>query len=156
MNIGLVAHDNKKKELAQFVFAYRNYLEKHNIYATGLTGEIVKQTSDIELTIFQPGSLGGNQEMGAMISKNQLDMLLFFRDPLTKQSHEPDHSELMRLCDVQKIPVATNMGAAEIFVLGLHRGNVGWRDVVRDTQEQDILKKELLKNLNDVTKFIRF
>lgn len=156
MNIGLVAHDNKKKELTQFVYAYKNYLEKHNIFATGLTGELVKEKTGLELTLFQPGSLGGNQEMGAMISKNELDMLLFFRDPLNKQAHESDNSELMRLCDVQKIPVATNMASAEIFVLGLHKGNVDWREIVRENKEQEKIKTELLKGLQNFANIIKF
>ncbi|MFV0556557.1 MAG: methylglyoxal synthase [Lactovum sp.] len=154
MKIGLVAHDNKKKEMAQFIYAYKMYLEKHEIFATGLTGELVHEKVGIDITIFQPGSLGGNQEMGAMISKNELDMLLFFRDPINKKTNESDHSELLRLCDFQKIPVATNMASAEIFVLGLHKGNVGWREIVQKNREQEIIKKELLKGLNNITNIL--
>ncbi|OEC01887.1 methylglyoxal synthase [Lysinibacillus sphaericus] len=127
MKIALIAHDRKKDNLVQFAIAYRNILNEHTLYATGTTGQRVMEATSLEITRFRSGPLGGDQQIGAMIANNDMDMVIFFRDPLTAQPHEPDVSALIRLCDVYQVPLATNMGTAEILLKGLQEGFVDWR-----------------------------
>ncbi|WP_070121119.1 methylglyoxal synthase [Bacillus marinisedimentorum] len=133
MNIALIAHDKKKREIIQFALAYKQVLEQHSLYATGTTGKKIKEATGLDITRFESGPLGGDQQIGAMVAKNEMDMILFFRDPLTAQPHEPDVSALLRLCDVYGIPLATNLGTAEILVQGLKRGDLQWRRIVHGT-----------------------
>ncbi|MBB5178668.1 methylglyoxal synthase [Planomicrobium koreense] len=127
MNIALIAHDRKKDDLIQFVTAYQPILSEHTLYATGTTGRRIIDETDLDVIRFQSGPLGGDQQIGAMIAQNEMDMIIFFRDPLTAQPHEPDVSALMRLCDVYNVPLATNMGTAEVLLKGLEQGFVNWR-----------------------------
>jgi len=127
MKIALIAHDRKKDNLVQFAIAYQNILQEHTLYATGTTGQRVIEATGLEVTRFRSGPLGGDQQIGAMIANNDMDMVIFFRDPLTAQPHEPDVSALIRLCDVYQVPLATNMGTAEILLKGLQEGFVDWR-----------------------------
>ena len=127
MKIALIAHDRKKDNLVQFAIAYRDILNEHTLYATGTTGQRVIDATSLEVTRFRSGPLGGDQQIGAMIANNDMDMVIFFRDPLTAQPHEPDVSALIRLCDVYQVPLATNMGTAEILLKGLQEGFVDWR-----------------------------
>ncbi|MEH7415140.1 methylglyoxal synthase [Neobacillus drentensis] len=132
MNIALIAHDQKKNDLVQFVTAYRDIFAKHTLFATGTTGGRINEATGLEVTRFKSGPLGGDQEIGAMIAKNQMDAIFFFRDPLTAQPHEPDVTALVRLCDVYSIPLATNMGTAELLIRGLEMGLLEWRNVVKE------------------------
>ncbi|KPN95342.1 methylglyoxal synthase [Lysinibacillus sp. ZYM-1] len=127
MKIALIAHDRKKDNLVQFAIAYKDILLEHSLYATGTTGQRVIEATGLEVTRFRSGPLGGDQQIGAMIANNDMDMVIFFRDPLTAQPHEPDVSALIRLCDVYQVPLATNMGTAEILLKGLQEGFVDWR-----------------------------
>ncbi|MGE7694345.1 methylglyoxal synthase [Lysinibacillus sp. NPDC094177] len=127
MKIALIAHDRKKDNLVQFAIAYRDILNEHMLFATGTTGQRVIEATGLEVTRFRSGPLGGDQQIGAMIANNDMDMIIFFRDPLTAQPHEPDVSALIRLCDVYQVPLATNMGTAEILLKGLQEGFVDWR-----------------------------
>lgn len=132
MNIALIAHDKKKSDMIQFAIAYRDLLAVHTLYATGTTGLRVKEATGLPVHRFQSGPLGGDQQIGAMIADNAMDLVLFFRDPLTAQPHEPDVSALIRLCDVYAIPLATNMGTAEILVRNLNKGTFDFRDVAKN------------------------
>ncbi|WHF25434.1 methylglyoxal synthase [Bacillus altitudinis] len=132
MNIALIAHDKKKSDMIQFAIAYRDLLADHTLYATGTTGLRVKEATGLPIHRFQSGPLGGDQQIGAMIADNAMDLVLFFRDPLTAQPHEPDVSALIRLCDVYAIPLATNMGTAEILVRNLNKGTFDFRDVAKN------------------------
>ncbi|AKC66412.1 methylglyoxal synthase [Bacillus altitudinis MN12] len=132
MNIALIAHDKKKSDMIQFAIAYRDLLADHTLYATGTTGLRVKEATGLPVHRFQSGPLGGDQQIGAMIADNAMDLVLFFRDPLTAQPHEPDVSALIRLCDVYAIPLATNMGTAEILVRNLNKGTFDFRDVAKN------------------------
>jgi len=134
MNIALIAHDKKKLDLIQFVTAYKEIFKQHNLYATGTTGLRIYEATGLPIHRFQSGPLGGDQEIGAMIAKNQMDLVIFFRDPLTAQPHEPDVSALIRLCDVYNIPLATNMGTAEVLIRGLEKGDIDWRNLVRERE----------------------
>ncbi|WP_010284144.1 methylglyoxal synthase [Bacillus timonensis] len=136
MKIALIAHDKKKTDLVQFSTAYKTILEQHELFATGTTGLRISEATGLQIHRFQSGPLGGDQEIGAMIAKNQMDMVIFFRDPLTAQPHEPDVSALIRLCDVYCVPLATNMGTAEVLIHGLEKGFISWREIIRDRQEE--------------------
>ncbi len=127
MKIALIAHDKKKKDIVQFSVAYENILKEHELYATGTTGQKIMEATELKITRFRSGPLGGDQQIGAMIAVNDMDLVLFFRDPLTSQPHEPDISALMRLCDVYQVPLATNMGTAEVLLKGLEQGFIDWR-----------------------------
>ncbi|SFA50007.1 methylglyoxal synthase [Anoxybacillus pushchinoensis] len=131
MKIALIAHDKKKEEMIQFVTAYQHVLAEHELYATGTTGLRIQEATGLSVHRFQSGPLGGDQQIGAMIANNDMDMVIFFRDPLTAQPHEPDVSALIRLCDVYAIPLATNMGTAEVLIHGLERGDFAWRNIVK-------------------------
>jgi methylglyoxal synthase len=128
MNIALIAHDRKKDSLVNFVTAYRHIFAKANLFTTGTTGLRIQEATGLGVHRFQSGPLGGDQQIGAKIADNQMDLVIFFRDPLMAQPHEPDIIALLRLCDVHQIPVATNMGTAEILVRALERGDFGWRE----------------------------
>ncbi|MEK4424777.1 methylglyoxal synthase [Solibacillus sp. FSL K6-1523] len=127
MKIALIAHDQKKDNLIQFAIAYRDILAQHQLYATGTTGTMIHDETGLPITLFRSGPLGGDQQIGAMIANDEMDMVFFFRDPLTAQPHEPDVMALVRLCDLYHIPLATNMGTAEIILKGLQEGFVDWR-----------------------------
>lgn len=132
MNIALIAHDKKKDDLIQFVIAYQPIFERHTLFATGTTGLRIQEATGLSIQRFQSGPLGGDQEIGAMIANNKMDMVIFFRDPLTSQPHEPDVTALIRLSDVYCVPLATNMGTAEVLIRGLEKGDIDWRALVKE------------------------
>ncbi|MGJ3204005.1 methylglyoxal synthase [Geobacillus sp. FJAT-46040] len=131
MKIALIAHDQKKAEMVAFATAYAPVLANHELYATGTTGLRIQEATGLPVHRFQSGPYGGDQEIGAMIARNEMDLVIFFRDPLTAQPHEPDISALMRLCDVYAVPLATNIGTAELLIRALERGDLAWRSIVR-------------------------
>ncbi|MEC3656259.1 methylglyoxal synthase [Bacillus sp. CIS52] len=131
MKIALIAHDKKKQDMVQFTTAYKDILSRHELYATGTTGLKIQEATGLSIERFQSGPLGGDQQIGALIAANALDLVIFLRDPLTAQPHEPDVSALIRLCDVYAIPLATNMGTAEILVRTLDGGAFDFRNLVR-------------------------
>ncbi len=137
MKIALIAHDKKKPYLVQFSIAYESILQKHTLYATGTTGLRIMEATGLDITRFKSGPLGGDQEIGSLIAKNEMDAIFFFRDPLSSQPHEPDVTALVRLCDVYDIPLATNMGTAEILIHGLERGDFTWRNIVHEQQKSN-------------------
>lgn len=130
MNIALIAHDNKKDIMINFAIAYKDILKEHKLYATGTTGKKIIEATGLDVHRFLSGPLGGDQQIGAMIADNKMDIVIFMRDPLTAQPHEPDILALMRLCDVHGIPLATNIGSAEVLIKALKRGDISWRNVV--------------------------
>ena len=119
MNIGLIAHDSKKTLMQNFCIAYRGILSKHELYATGTTGTLIMGETGLKITRMKSGPKGGDQQIGAMLANGELDLIVFLRDPLTAQPHEPDVSALLRLGDVQKIPLATNVNSATIMLEAL-------------------------------------
>ncbi|TGB04551.1 methylglyoxal synthase [Halobacillus salinus] len=132
MNIALIAHDEKKKDMVQFATAYQAILEKHSLFATGTTGERIADSTGLNVHRFLSGPLGGDQQIGAKIAEDDMDIIIFFRDPLTAQPHEPDISALLRLCDVHQIPLATNLAGAEIVIRALDRGDFDWRNIQKE------------------------
>lgn len=112
MNIALIAHDKKKQDMVNLAIKYEYTLSKHNLYATGTTGLHIMGETELEINRVKSGPLGGDQEIGAMIANQRIDLVIFLRDPLTSQPHEPDVNALLRLCDVYNIPLATNVSSA--------------------------------------------
>ncbi len=130
MNIALIAHDKKKELMVQFCIAYCGILAKHNLCATGTTGKLVKEATGLDIQCFLSGAQGGDQQISARIACDEIDLLLFFRDPITPKPHEPNESDLLRLCDVHNIPMATNIATAEALIHALERGDLDWRAIV--------------------------
>ncbi|SDC41645.1 methylglyoxal synthase [Paenibacillus sp. UNCCL117] len=130
MNIALIAHDRKKDEMVNFVIAYEHVFEHHKLYATGTTGTRIMEQTNLQVHRFMSGPLGGDQQIGALVATNEMDLIIFLRDPLMAQPHEPDIIALLRLCDVQGIPCATNIATGEILVKALDRGDFAWRELV--------------------------
>lgn len=130
MNIALIAHDAKKELMTQFCIAYCGILSRHKVFATGTTGKIVSEATGLEITCFLSGVQGGDQQIGALVACNEIDMLLIFGDPLNPKEQEPKINSLLRLCDVHNVPVATNIATAEALVHSLDRGDLDWRDIV--------------------------
>lgn len=134
MNIALISHDTKKELMVQFCIAYCGVLSKHNLCATGNTGKMVAEATGLNVQRYLSGSQGGDQQIAARISCNEIDLLLFFRDPISVKPHEPNDMNLLRLCDVHNIPVATNIATAEALIHALERGDLDWRDIVNPTK----------------------
>lgn len=132
MNLGFIAHDAKKKLMQNFCIAYRGILAKHELYATGTTGRLIEEVTNLNVHKFLAGHLGGEQQMGSQIENNQMDMIIFLRDPMTPKSHEPDVNNVMRLCDIHNIPIATNLATAEMLIKGLDNGDLDWRTLYRE------------------------
>ena len=132
MNIALIAHDAKKELMVQFCIAYCGILSRHTLLATGTTGKLVSEATGLNIVKFLSGAQGGSQQIGSRIGCDEIDMLLYFRDPSGAKPNEPDENVLLRLCDVHNIPVATNIATAEVLIHGLERGDLDWRDIVRN------------------------
>ncbi|MCW3489995.1 methylglyoxal synthase [Dethiobacter alkaliphilus] len=116
MRIALIAHDKQKSDLVAFVRQYAQYFAAHSLLATGTTGLLIEEKTGLKVERVRSGPLGGDQQIGAQIADNLVDMVIFLRDPLTAQPHEPDISALIRVCDVYNVPVATNRGTAELLI----------------------------------------
>lgn len=129
MNIALIAHDAKKELMAQFCTAYCGVLSRYNLCATGTTGKIVSEATGLSIKRYLSGAQGGAEQICSRISCNEIDLLLFFRDPINPKASEPNDMNLLRLCDVHNIPVATNIATAEALILALDRGDLDWRKV---------------------------
>ena len=122
MKIALIAHDKKKNEIIELSKAYKDVLAKYDLIATGTTGTLIMGETGLKIQRMKSGPLGGDQQIGAMLANGELNLIIFLRDPLTAQPHEPDVSALLRLCDVQKIPLATNVSSAIIMLEALKEG----------------------------------
>lgn len=129
MNIAIIAQDAKKELMVQFCIAYCGILSKHSICATGTTGKLVAEATGLSVFRFLSGSQGGDQQIAARIACNEIDLLLYLRDPIGNKD-DPDEASLLRLCDVHNIPMATNIATAEALIHALDRGDLDWRDIV--------------------------
>jgi Methylglyoxal synthase len=132
LNIALIAHDSKKELMIQFCIAYYGTLSKHTLVSTGTTGKVVSEATGLEIRRFLGGAQGGAQQIAARVAFNEIDLLLFFRDPIQPAGYEPSEADLLRLCDVHNIPIATNVATAEVLIHGLERGDLDWRYIVKD------------------------
>ena len=114
--IALIAHDRKKEEMLEFVERHRHILEKHQLIATATTGKLIAEKTGLKVTTFLSGPLGGDLQIGARIAGQEVDLVVFLRDPLTAQPHEPDITALVRICDVHNVAVATNQQSAHLLM----------------------------------------
>ena len=132
MNIALMAHDKKKELMVQFCTAYKGILSKHNLLATSTTGRLVADATGLPVSLFLARAQGGHQQLGARIAYNEIDMVLFFTDPNAVDPWQDQTLvETLHLCDAQNVPCATNLATAEMLILGLQRGDLDWREVMR-------------------------
>ena len=121
MKIALIAHDKKKPELLEIAKRYKDILAEHELFATGTTGTLIMGETKLDIYRYNSGPEGGDQQIGSMIANSELDLVIFLRDPLTSQPHEPDVNALLRLCDVYAIPLATNVSTAQLVLDALHK-----------------------------------
>lgn len=131
MNIGLVAHDTKKSLMQNLCIAYRGILCKHSLYATETTGNLVQEVTGLNIHKYLSGPLGGTRQLGAQIEHNQIDMVIFLRDPEAKTKKEANVYNVLALCDKHNIPFATNLATAELLVMALERGDLDWREMYK-------------------------
>jgi len=131
LNIGMIAHDAKKKLMQNLCIAYRGILSKHTLYATGTTGRLIEEVTNLTVHKYLAGHLGGTQQLGTQIEHNQIDLVIFLRDPLSPKSHEPDFNNISQLCDKYNIPLATNLATAELLIKALERGDLDWRELYK-------------------------
>ena len=129
MTVGLLAHDSKKKLMQNFCIAYRGILTRHELYATGTTGTLIEEATNLKIHKFLPGETGGVRQLTSQIEQGNLDMIIFLRDPSPEYDGEPDLSSVIRLCDMYNIPIATNLATAELLIHALERGELEWRNV---------------------------
>ncbi|MBQ6574564.1 MAG: methylglyoxal synthase [Lachnospiraceae bacterium] len=131
MNIGLIAHESKKKLMQNYCIAYRGLLGKHTLFATGTTGRLIEEVTNLSVHKYLAGNLGGEQQIGAQIEHNEIDLMIFLRDPLAPDLHRPDINYIVRLCDMHNIPLATNLATAELLIKSLDRGDMEWREMYK-------------------------
>ena len=129
MNVGLIAHDSKKKLMQNFCIAYRGILSKHELYATGTTGLLIEEVTNLRIHKFLPGETGGARQLASQIEQGNLDMVIFLRDPLHVKAEEPEVNSVVRLCDIYNIPIGTNLATAELLIKALVRGDLEWRNI---------------------------
>ena len=122
MNIGLIAHNSKKKLMQNLCIAYRGILSKNTLYATGTTGRLIEEVTNLNIHKFLAGHLGGEQQMG-------IDLVIYLREPVAPQKHDPDVKRIFHLCDTHNIPLATNLATAERVIKSLDRGELDWREM---------------------------
>ena len=130
MNIALIAHDTKKELMVQFCIAYCGILSHHNLCATGTTGKLIADATGLNITRYMSGMQGGGQQIAARVSCDEIDLLLFFRDPMSPKAGEPNDLDMLRKCDMRQIPVATNIATAEVLIHGVERGDLDWRNLI--------------------------
>ena len=119
----------RKKLMQNFCIAYRGILSKHELYATGTTGRLIVEVTNLNVHQYLAGHLGGGQQLAAQIEHNQMDLVIFLRDPLNPKQHEPDVNNVVKLCDMYNIPLATNLATAELLIKALDRGDMEWREL---------------------------
>ncbi len=131
MNVGLIAHDSKKKLMQNFCIAYRGILSKNTIFATGTTGRLIEEVTNLTVHKYLAGHLGGTEQMCTDIEQNQLDMVIFLRESVSPKRTDPDGSSIIRMCDLHNIPIATNLATGELLVKALERGDLEWREMYK-------------------------
>lgn len=132
MNITLMAHDKKKELMVQFCTAYKSVLSKHNLSATATTGRLVAEATGLPVTLYLSHNQGGHQQVNARIAYNEIDLVLLFTDPNNSDPWEDQQVvQTLHLCDAHNVPMATNLATAEMLILGLQRGDLDWREMIR-------------------------
>ena len=132
MNIAFLAHDKKKELMVQFCTAYKSVLNKHNLFATATTGRLIADNTGLPLTLLLSHKQGGHQQINARIAYNEIDLVLLFTDPNTVDPWDDSQMiETIRACDKHNVPIATNLASAEMSIMGLQRGDLDWREMLR-------------------------
>ena len=129
MKVGLIAHDSKKKLMQNFCIAYRGILTRHELYATGTTGSLIQEVSNLRIHKFLPGETGGVRQLASQIEPGNLDMIIFLRNPTPSVEEETEINFVLRLCDMYNIPIGTNLATAELLIHALERGELEWRNI---------------------------
>lgn len=129
MKVGLISHDSKKKLMQNFCIAYRGILARHELYATGTTGNLVQEVTNLKVHKFLPGETGGTRQLASQIEQGNLDMIIFLRDPNSGIDERSDLSSILSLCDMYNIPIGTNLATAELLIHALERGELEWRNI---------------------------
>ena len=129
MKVGLIAHDSKKKLMQNFCIAYRGILTRHELYATGTTGSLIQEVSNLRIHKFSPGESGGVRQLASQIEQGNLDMIIFLRNPNPSIEEETEVNSVLRLCDMYNIPIGTNLATAELLIHALERGELEWRNI---------------------------
>ena len=132
MNIAFLAHDKKKELMVQFCTAYKSILIKHNLFATATTGRLIAENAGLPVTLLLSHKQGGHQQINARIAYNEIDLVLLFNDPNSADAWvDSQLLETIRHCDRHNVPIATNLASAEMAIMGLQRGDLDWREVMR-------------------------
>ncbi len=134
MEIAIIAHDLKKELMAQFCIAYCGMLSKHHICATASTARYISEATGLKIERLIAGEQGGEQQLASRASYNEIDVLLYFRDPRPTIRKLEIENELLRVCDMNNIPVATNIATAEVIIMALDRGDLDWREFAKNTK----------------------
>ena len=129
MKVGLISHDSKKKLMLKFCIAYRGILARHELYASGTTGNLVQEVTNLKVHKFLPGETGGTRQLASQIEQGNLDMIIFLRDPNSGMDERSDLSSILSLCDMYNIPIGTNLATAELLIHALERGELEWRNI---------------------------
>ncbi len=135
MEIALIADDEKKELMTQFCIAYCGVLSQHNLCATSTTCKYVAEATGLHIEKLLPGSHGGEQQVTSRLLYNEIDAVLYFRSPDTDSSNNDSFFELLRMCDRNNIPIATNIASAEVLICALERGDLDWREIVNPRSE---------------------
>ena len=131
MNIAFLAHDKKKELMVQFCTAYKSILSKHTLFATATTGRLIADNTGLSMTMLLSHKQGGHQQINARIAYNEIDLVLLFTDPNTNDPYDDANMiETIRHCDKHNVPIATNLASAEMFIMGLQRGDLDWRETL--------------------------
>lgn len=141
MDIAIIADDTKKELAAQFCTAYCGILSKYNLCATAVTGRYISDSTGLVIERLFPGSSGGSDQIASRIAFDEIDMLLFFRDSAIHGTGSAQDNDLLRLCDLHNVPVATNIATAEVLVRALERGDLDWRELVNPRSEFNMKKR---------------
>lgn len=130
MEIAIIAHDIKKELMTQFCIAYCGILSKHNLCATSITAKYISEATGLQIERFLSGDQGGEEQIASRVAYNEIDILLYFRDTRPNSPHDESEYELLRLCDMYNVPIATNIATAEALICALERGDLDWREIV--------------------------
>jgi methylglyoxal synthase len=141
MEIAIIAHDLKKELMTQFCIAYCGILSKHSLCATSITAKYISEATGLEIEKLLSGEQGGKQQIASRIACNEVDVLLYFKDTRPNSNADEVESELLRLCDLYNIPVATNIATAEVVITALERGDLDWREIVNPRSAYNLKKR---------------
>ncbi|MBQ1244508.1 MAG: methylglyoxal synthase [Clostridia bacterium] len=141
MDIAIIADDSKKELMAQFCIAYAGILSSHHICATHVTGKYISDASRLEIELLMPGFEGGAEQIASRIAYDEVDLLFYFRDSEPKFGFDETESNILRLCDVHNVPLATNLATAEALVLALDKGELDWRQFINPRSQYNLSKK---------------